>query len=90
MAKSSVLYVRLDTDLKNKAENVLAQLGITPSSAIQMFYSQIILRNGMPFDIAVPEENAANKSKTPVLSEEDSEENTMEALEILKRAKLQS
>lgn len=29
-------------------------MGISPSSAIQMLYSQIVLKNGMPFDLRLP------------------------------------
>ena len=56
MANTSVVYARIDTGLKDHAEVILSQLGISPSSAIQMFYSQIILQQGMPFDLrlAVP------------------------------------
>ena len=36
------VYARIDTNLKENAEAILAQLGITPSSAIQMMYSQIV------------------------------------------------
>lgn len=39
MANTSVIYTYIDTELKKEAENILAQLGISPSSAIQMFYS---------------------------------------------------
>lgn len=49
MAKTSIVYARIDTNLKNNAENVLIQLGISPSSAMQMFYSQIVLNDGIPF-----------------------------------------
>lgn len=54
MSNSSVLYVRIDNELKSEAEGVLAQLGITPSSAIQMLYKQIIIHNGLPFDLRLP------------------------------------
>ena len=43
MASTSVIYTYIDTEFKKEAENILAQLGISPSSAIQMFYSQIAL-----------------------------------------------
>ena len=36
MANTTAVYARIDTELKNNAENILAKLGITPSSAIQM------------------------------------------------------
>lgn len=48
------VYARIDTNLKENAEAILAQLGITPSSAIQMMYSQIVLRRGMPFELQLP------------------------------------
>lgn len=54
MAKTSAVYARIDTALKENAENILAQLGITPSSAIQMLYSQIVLTKGMPFELRLP------------------------------------
>ena len=54
MANTSVVYARVNTPLKERAEGILAQLGITPSSAIQMLYSQIVLHNGIPFDVRIP------------------------------------
>ena len=54
MANTSVVYARVSTSLKERAEGILAQLGITPSSAIQMLYRQIVLQNGLPFDLRLP------------------------------------
>ena len=54
MANTTAVYARIDTELKDSAEGILAKLGISPSSAIQMLYSQIVLRNGMPFDLRLP------------------------------------
>lgn len=51
MAKNSAIYVRLYPDLKEKAEAILKQLGITPSQAVIMLYSQIVLRGKLPFKI---------------------------------------
>ena len=53
MANTSAVYARIDTNLKDNAESILSQLGISPSSAIQMFYSQIVLK-GMPFELKLP------------------------------------
>ena len=54
MANTSAVYARIDTSLKENAENILHQLGISPSSAIQMLYSQIVLTRGMPLDLHLP------------------------------------
>lgn len=57
MANTSVVYARIDSDLKTRAESILYRLGISPSSAIQMFYSQILLKQGVPFELKLPEAN---------------------------------
>lgn len=57
MANTSAVYARIDTDLKENAEGILSQLGISPSSAIQMLYSQIVLKKGMPFELRLPSAN---------------------------------
>ena len=54
MANTTAVYARIDTKLKDNAEAILAQLGITPSCSITMLYSQIVLQNGMPFDLRLP------------------------------------
>lgn len=54
MAMTTALYARIDTDLKDNAEKILQQLGISPASAIQMFYSQIVLTRGLPLELKLP------------------------------------
>ena len=49
MANTSAVYARIDTNLKDNAESILSQLGISPSSAIQM-----LLKKGMPFELKLP------------------------------------
>lgn len=51
---TTAVYARIDSDLKKNAEAILSQLGISPSSAIQMLYSQIVLTNGLPFENRLP------------------------------------
>ena len=50
MSKTANLYVRIEPELKEQAESILSALGIPASNAINMFYKQIILQRGMPFD----------------------------------------
>ena len=51
MAKSANLYARIEPDLKEQAESILSALGIPASNAITMFYKQIILQKGLPFEV---------------------------------------
>ena len=54
MAKTSVLHTRIETDLKNSAESIFAQLGLTSADAIKLFYRQVELQGGLPFELKVP------------------------------------
>lgn len=54
MAKSANLYARIEPNVKNEAEAILSQLGIPASNAINMFYKQIILHGGLPFEVKLP------------------------------------
>ena len=84
MANTSPVYARIDSSLKDNAETILARLGITPTGAIQMLYSQIVLHNGIPFDVRIP-------SRTPVaagaLSRAELDAELMKGVESLKAGK---
>jgi DNA-damage-inducible protein J len=54
MAKTAFLNARIDPDLKVKAEKVLEGVGVSASQAITMFYRQVVLRRGLPFDVCIP------------------------------------
>ncbi|HOM98609.1 MAG TPA: type II toxin-antitoxin system RelB/DinJ family antitoxin [Acetomicrobium sp.] len=55
MAKSANLYARIEPEVKEQAEAILNALGIPASNAITMFYKQIILRKGLPFEVKLPD-----------------------------------
>ncbi len=54
MAKTSYVNVRVEDEVKIKAEEILNELGINTSTAIDMFLKQIILNDGLPFDVRLP------------------------------------
>ena len=54
MAKTETIRARMEPDLKHKAESVLADLGLNPTAAITLFYRQITLHQGLPFDVRIP------------------------------------
>lgn len=53
MSKTTPVYARIDTELKENAEKILKKLGVSPSNLIQMLYSQVILQNGIPFNVTL-------------------------------------
>lgn len=54
MAKTANLYAMIEPDVKEQAEGILSALGIPASNAINMFYKQIILHRGLPFEVKMP------------------------------------
>ena len=66
----------MDTALKENVEVILAQLGLTSSDAIKLFYKQIELNGGLPFELKVPDKILAEKKlmEELVLGEKSGEE----------------
>lgn len=62
MAKTANLYARIEPALKEQAEEILTALGIPASNAITMFYKQIILQRGIPFEMKLPAEKPVDMS----------------------------
>ncbi len=72
MGSSSVVYARIDSSLKEEAEAILSELGVTPASLIQMVYRQVVLTRGIPFEVRLP--------GRPVCIEDLSDEQLVELL----------
>ena len=58
--KSANLYARIEPEVKEQAESILSALGIPASNAINMFYKQIILNRGLPFEVKIPTAKSVN------------------------------
>lgn len=58
MAKETTVRARIDEELKAEAEDILRQLGLTTSQAINLYFSQIVLQRGMPFDVRLPDDKS--------------------------------
>lgn len=51
MAKTSNLTIRLESGLRERAEEILGQLGIPVSNAVNIFLKQVVMQGGIPFDV---------------------------------------
>ena len=54
MSKTAQIRARVDPELKTRAEGILQMVGMTPTEAIRLFYRQVILMKGLPFEVRVP------------------------------------
>ena len=62
--KTATVNVRIQENVKVEAEAILKKLGLTRATAIDLFYRQIIMHNGIPFLLQI--------QNNSVLSREDS------------------
>jgi len=66
--KSASVNTRVDPLLKEQAEAVLNELGMSMSTAMSLFLKQIVIHNGIPFELSIPREIPISYSE---LSSED-------------------
>ncbi|OAT27719.1 hypothetical protein M975_4274 [Buttiauxella brennerae ATCC 51605] len=47
----SVIRTRIDSQTKQKATEILGHCGLTMSTALRLFVEQVVINEGLPFDI---------------------------------------
>ena len=70
MTKSATVRARIEPKLKSDVENLFKKLGLSTTEAINLFYRQVKLRNGLPFNVVIP-----NKTTEKVFKDTDAERN---------------
>ena len=63
MSKSAIVAIRMDPRVKRGAERVFGDLGLSPSQAVSLFYQQVRLHGGLPFDVRIPNKTTLNAMK---------------------------
>jgi DNA-damage-inducible protein J len=65
MANNDNIRTRIDPVDKADGEAVLSELGMTTSQALKLFWRQLILQRGLPFDVKVPNAETVAALKEP-------------------------
>jgi DNA-damage-inducible protein J len=77
--KSTTVRARLEPELKKETELILEELGINTTEAIRIFFKQVKLQRGLPFEMKIPNEITENaildaKARKDVSSFDSSDE----------------
>jgi addiction module RelB/DinJ family antitoxin len=59
--KNAYINVRVDNEVKSKAEEIFSDLGFNTSTAIDMFLNQVIIKDGIPFEVKRLKKDVADK-----------------------------
>ena len=78
--KTATVHARLDSTTKKRSEDILKQIGTTPTEAVRLLYRQIALRGEFPVELRVP--NAVT-AKTLDRSDRNKEIEEFDSLEDL-------
>jgi DNA-damage-inducible protein J len=70
MAKTGTVRARVNPELKVEVERLFKDLGLSTTEAINLFYRQVRLRNGLPFSVVIP-----NETTQKVLKDTDAKRN---------------
>ena len=70
MTKTATVRARIEPDLKSDVEDLFKTLGLSTTEAINLFYRQVKLRKGLPFNIVIP-----NKITQKVFKDTDNGQN---------------
>jgi len=66
MAKIAAVRARIEPRLKEDVEKLFKEIGLSTTEAINLFYRQVKLRNGLPFNVVIP-----NKTTEKVFKDTD-------------------
>jgi DNA-damage-inducible protein J len=54
MARTATVQARVEPKLKSNVETILSALGTNTTDAINIYFKQIQLANGIPFEVKIP------------------------------------
>ena len=54
MSKSAMIRARTEPKLKDEVEKIFHELGLSCTEAINIFFRQVKLQHGLPFDVKIP------------------------------------
>lgn len=54
MPKTATIHTRIEPEIKIQVDNILNELGISTTEAINLFFRQIIRYRGIPLDLRIP------------------------------------
>jgi DNA-damage-inducible protein J len=70
MSRNKIVAVRLDADLKDEVGEIFLDLGLTTSQATVLFYKQVLLHRGLPFELRLPAEGQREAPREMLVADE--------------------
>ena len=88
MEKTATLNLRVNPNVKKRAEEVLSRLGVPMSTAIDMYLNQISLTGGIPFAVTLPK--APDSINADFMTDEEFHAKLQKGYDDMKAGKMQN
>jgi len=87
MAANSIIHVRVDDEVKTKATEALAAMGLSVSDAVRVFLTRVAAEKALPFDLRAPnaETRAAMDEAETIISGRKARFATAEAADLFEK-----
>lgn len=80
MPKTANINTRIDPTVKSKIEELFELIGLSHSTAINLFYKQMLIQNGLPFRVHVPNKETLKSMELTAKGEGLTEYDTVEEM----------
>jgi len=70
MAKTAMIRARMEPSLKESVEDIFNKIGLSTTEAITLFYNQVKLHKGIPFELKIPNEETLETIRKSDANEE--------------------
>jgi len=66
MSKTTMIHARVQLDLETDTKKIFKKLGLSTTEAITIFFSQVRLCKGLPFEVRIPNKATLRPSERPM------------------------
>ena len=80
MSKTEMIRARVEPELKENAETVFQTLGLSPTQAITLFYKQVTLHHGLPFEVRIPNAETVEAMRQALEKDDLTDHDDLDAL----------
>lgn len=80
MSKTEMIRARIEPSVKQDAEEILKNLGLSVTEAITLFYRQVVMHRGLPFLVKLPNETTRAALEDAMQEHDLSEWSDLDAL----------
>ena len=78
--KTAIINLRVEPSIKKQAEQILHPLGLTTTDAITIFLHKVVMEEGLPFQVRIPNKKTQKAIKDALAGKDSKRYKSLEEL----------